>query len=270
VDAADVVVAKQTGRRYYRRLARDVAGQRVVLVVVPQNASEDPRTFYAMENKVWNDLYAAFLADPESKRLLKKYSSRPGCESLVSATPLWKRGAYAPDVNPDPNKEPFFGVEGPQKGRLPVFRVTVTEAHCFAEWLGGRLPSRKQWRKAAGLGEDDRPGPFSGDPDQTEGLAVNLSKGPWPVDQGGRDVSIYGCRQMASNGYEWTRDLPESNPGTSGEIPLEKMNLAPLVVRQGQSYLAGEPLTFQAMAEPGVAKCTEAPFDVSFRVVLEQ
>jgi hypothetical protein len=38
---------------------------------------------------------------------------------------------------------------------------------------------------------------------------------------------------------------------------------------EGQSYLAPEPLTFAAMRELNVKKCTEAYKDVSFRVVLE-
>src|SRR5205807_37161 len=155
---------------------------------------------------------------------------------------------------------------GPLKGRLPVFRVTVTEAHCFAEWLDGRLPTGRQWRKAAGEGEDTRPGPFAGDPRDRKDLAVGLTGGPWPVDRGRRDVSIHGCRQTASNGFEWTRDLDDK----VGEIPLENMTLPRRVYVQGESYLSGEPLTFQAMAMPRVKECTEAPFDVTFRVVLEQ
>jgi formylglycine-generating enzyme required for sulfatase activity len=175
----------------------------------------------------------------------------------------WQKGGWASKSEKTPEDSPF-GVNGPEKGRLPVFRVTVTEAHCFAEWLGGRLPTRRQWRKAAGRDDDDRQGPFDGDPKNTKDLAVNLSEGPWPVDKGQRDVSLYGCRQMASNGFEWTRDLDDNE-----EIPLEQMLSIRRVYTLGQTYLASEPLTFQAMAEPRVQPCTDAVYDISFRVVLE-
>jgi formylglycine-generating enzyme required for sulfatase activity len=241
----------------------------VVLVAVPQTTSADPRTFYAMENKVWNDLYAAFLADPKAERLLKKYAGRPGCDKLVRGD--WRKGGWSSKVSDNPDKEPFFGVEGRSRGRLPVFRVTVTEAHCFAEWLGGRLPTRRQWRKAAGDGEDPRPGPFAGDPRDKNGLAVGpLEDGPWPVDRGERDVSIYGCRQVAGNGEEWTRDLADEQHGEATEVPLNGMKAVREVYTQGQSYLAGEPLTFQAMDTPTSSPCTAARWDVTFRIVLEQ
>jgi len=261
-DATDPPVKDLNGRLYYRRLVREVGGQKVVMVALPQTTSTDPPTFYIMENKVWNDLYAVFVADPKGKELLKKNSSpRQGLAGLVRGE--WRKGGFAPNLNPDPEKEPFFGVEGPLKGRLPVFRVTVTEAHCFAEWLGGRLPTQAQWRKAAGMGEDTRPGPF--DDRDKEDLAVGLKDGPWPVDRGKSDVSIHGCRQMASNGEEWTCDLDNG-----AVVPLLSMLNPPSVFKQGKSYLSKEPLTFEAMAMPRTRDCTTASFETTFRVVLQQ
>jgi hypothetical protein len=262
------LVEDRNGRRYYRCLVRQIGSQKVTLVAIPQTAPTDPPTFYVMENKVHNDFFAVFMADPKSNQLLTRYSSYPGCDRLVRGE--WRKGGYAPTVHPDPNKEPYFGVEGTEKGRLPVFRATVTEAHCFAEWLGGRLPTQEEWWKAAGRGEDSRLAPFDGNTQDKKDLAIGLSGGPWPVDRGNRDVSIHGCRQMASNGKEWTRDLSDKQSGEGQAIPLNKMNLPRQVCVQGQSYLATETLTFKAMDLPDVVLCTEAPFDVTFRVVLEQ
>jgi serine/threonine protein kinase len=249
------------GHYYYSRLVRWVGAEKVVMVLVRQTAPTDPRTFYAMENKVWNNLIATFMADPEAQRLMLRYSSRPGCRQLVRGE--WQKGGFATNA-------PNFGV-GPDKGDLPVFRVRVTEAHCFAEWLGGLLPTRQQWRKAAGWEEGGRLGPFSGDPQNPDGLALGLSDGPKPVSWGQRDVSIYGCRQMASNGYEWTRDLADEGPGGK-TIPLEHMTAARSVVVEGQSYLTAEPLTsFREMADNRISvKCIEAHNDITFRIVLEQ
>jgi formylglycine-generating enzyme required for sulfatase activity len=244
-----------------------VGGQPVVMVVVPQKSSTDPRTFYIMENKVWNDLYAAFVADPASRRLLQKYHDCPGCDQLVRLVQDdWKKGGLAPESN----QKPFFGVDGPEKGMMPVLRVTVTEAHCFAEWeqIGGRLPTRQQWFKAAGLGEDDRLGPYDGKPEDPTDLAINQKNGPWPVNRGNRDLSIHGCRQMASNGQEWTRDVTDP-PGSF--IPLNNVLVIPWVWMVGKSYLADTPLTFKdAQDNPLSAKSNTADFQLTFRVVLEQ
>ncbi len=186
------------------------------MLAIPRSQSDDPPTFYMMENKVWNDLYAQFAADPQFTAIRDKYRKRPGCSQLILDGELWRRGAFVEDPKIgaiDPDKPPFFGVDGP-KGRLPVYRVTATEAYCFAEWLGGNLPTRKQWLKAAGAnepaaaGEAARVGPFAGAADKSD-IAVGLADGPWPVERGERDLSIYGCRQMAGNGREWARDLDD-------------------------------------------------------------
>jgi hypothetical protein len=257
------IYADSLGHSYYRRLVYNVDGQEIVVVLVPQTHDGDPPTFYAMKNKVWNDLYAVFRKDPKADQLLQKYRSCPGCDTLVRDE--WRKGAFA-------RKNLALGVDG--RERLPVFRVTVTEAHCFAEWLGSRLgghqrvllPTRKEWLKAAGYGDDrERSGPFDGDPQDKAGLALGLEDGPWRVEQGERDVSCYGCRQMASNGFEWTRDRTDNGK----EIPLDE-HLLESVFYKGQSYLAHEPLTFKLMQEDRAWDCTEARFDVTFRVVVER
>src|SRR5262249_28727335 len=200
------------------------------------------------------------------RALFEKYSL-PDL-SLVPKEPLWKRGAYVFDPNAagrGPETPPFFGVDGP-KGRLPVFRVTVTQAHCFAEWLGGRWPTRDQWRKAAGADDATRIGPFDGPPEK-EGFAVGLMyEGPWPVDRGDRDVSIHGCRQMAANGKEWTRDLNDGNK----TVPLTGFVREPRAYTMGRSYESGlRPLTFKEMQSEDSQLVTQADYKVSFRVVLE-
>jgi serine/threonine protein kinase len=267
-DAKDLIVDR-SGNRYYRRLVRLVGPKNLVVVAlaVPESGPDDPPTFYILENKVWNDLYAAFMADPKADELLQKYSGRPGCERLVRGD--WRKGGFAYRNNPDPDSEPYYGVEGPLKGRIPVYRVTVTEAHCFAEWMDGRLPTRRQWQKAAGLAEGNTlPGPVEGNSGDKMDLAIGLGGGPWPVDRGNRDVSIYGCRQMGSNGYEWTRELADDQPGRM-DIPLEEMFWPRQVFIQGQSYLAGEPVTFRALRVPRTCSCTGSFFDVGFRIVLD-
>jgi formylglycine-generating enzyme required for sulfatase activity len=168
---------------------------------------------------------------------------------------------------------------GESLGRFPVFRATVTEAHCLAEWMGGRLPSRNQWLRAAGgppFDKDRRPGPFSGDKKDLVDLVPldpkgepSFGLGPWPVDWGKRDVSIHGCRQMATNGKEWTRDTGTS--ASDPTIPLERKNATPEVYVMGGSYTSpSQPLTFVQLQDIASVPCKDARDDVSFRVVLEQ
>jgi formylglycine-generating enzyme required for sulfatase activity len=308
-ESASLVQDRQ-GHEFYQRLKRSVGGQDVVMVAILQKTTADLPTFYAMENKVSNDFYGVFMADPRSEQLFAKYKSRPGCDKLVSpgplafldhddedeldkvlalasaigladsprgpnpfATlaaritgrrlPLWCRGGYAPEASPP---SLFLGFAGP-KGRLPVFRVTPTEAHCFAEWLGGRLPSKRQWLESSGLYDDHKnAGPFEGDINDRAGLAVaSFLIGPRPIDWGPLNVSPRGCRQMAGNGFEWTRDLIDKD----GEIPLEEMRATRQVIYLGQSYLNREPATFESLKEERAKYCTEASYDIGFRVVIE-
>src|SRR5207302_6181679 len=101
---------------------------------------------------------------------------------------------------------------GAASPHLPVFRVTAVEAHRFARWLGGLLPSAKEWDKAAGRFERPaRQGPFKGDWEKIKANETDLGRigvarkksGPLPLDSDTLDVSPFGCRHMSGNGKEW-------------------------------------------------------------------
>ena len=79
-------------------------------------------------------------------------------------------------------------------------------------------------------------------------------------------MSKYLCRQMASNGREWTRSLYF----TTEEIPLKKKLSAPNSVVVSQSYQGKWPLTFEAMKDGDTIKCNDMAPDIGFRVVIEQ
>src|SRR5262249_12413357 len=102
------------GKQYYDKITRQMPnGQLVNLVLIRPQGAGDPRPFYMMETKVWNDLYAEFRkeggpADSASK---------------------WKNDG----------------------GKLPAVGMTVTDAHRFSEWIGGKLPTTQQWDYAAAM-----------------------------------------------------------------------------------------------------------------------
>jgi formylglycine-generating enzyme required for sulfatase activity len=264
VSAADVV-PDMNGRKYYRRLVREVAGQKVVMVLVPRARKADPPTFYIMETKVWNSLYAAFLKDPKAAELFAHHKGKQGCDKVVGGE--WEKGAWVPGRAGGSEN---LGV-GPAQALLPALRMKVTEAHCFAEWLDDsrcRLPSREEYFKAAGLREQKSLEALNGNP---AGLALNLGAvGPWEVKRGDRDVSPFGCRQMLTNGYEWTRTLHDDS---REEIPLEEMKAIRRVYVMGTSYLATEPPTLQTINEVRDADVTSFEIGgevMGFRVVLEE
>ena len=83
-----------------------------------------------------------------------------------------------------------------------------------------------------------------------------------------RDVSRVGCRNMASNGFEWTRDLQFTADQT---IPLPSgVQKTAKVYLMGQDYLESSPLTFNEMRKPKSQNYLETSPHTSFRVVLDR
>ncbi len=248
----------KNGDQFYRRVKRSFGSQEVVAILVPQNSTADPRTFYIMQDKVWNDLYQLFWDDPKGKDLLKEHSSCPGCPVLVKAAEEWKLGATPSGTF----KDQSLGVDGP-RGRAPVYRVTATEAESFAEWMGGRLPTVKQYYRAAGSSGSQPPGVLSGDPHD---LAIGLRTGPWTVDQWGRDEIPLGIHQLVTNGKEFTRSMLDGDD----ELPLGQMTAVRYVRIVGRSYANTDLPTVANLTALDSIKCTDNSPEVSFRVVLER
>jgi hypothetical protein len=250
-------------KRYWKRLTRRYGDQPVTLLAIPKTNAGDPDTFYIMEDKVWNDLFKAVMEDPEAQKRLKErvrdsgLTEKPGFPNSIQLG-QWRRGATADGRD--------LGIDG-DRGKLPVMRVTVLEALVFADRLGGKLPTLKQWFKAAGKGEGNRKGPFAEDPQKPghfDDIAVGLAAtGPWPVGKAERDRSVYGCRDMAGNGNEWTRDLTDGR-----EVPVEVKAVMPQVFLTGKSYLDVDPLEFTD--PPAVADYNKTEHYYGFRIVLEE
>src|SRR5262249_55581453 len=142
----------------------------------------------------------------------------------------WKdEGALA---NGEPTKDKF-----PQH---PVMNVTVYDAWQFAHWLGGNLPSVAEWNKASGYYEDKEKrgeGPFISAWKKGE-IAVDRGlEGPMPVGTASKDISVFKIRDMAGNGFEWTRDLYDNSNGEA--VPLSrKPQEDDFVTLRGRRYSA--------------------------------
>jgi hypothetical protein len=243
--AGDALVADDKGVLYYQRIARRLNdGQQVLFVLVPwkgdkehQGRKTEPGTFYISQDKISVGLFRTFAAQQPGK----------------ATTAEWKRSGSG--------------------DQMPVLGVTVEEAYAFASWLKGNLPTLEQWDKAAGLYEQPRgEGPYRGSweaavkPD----VDVNL-QGPRPVGAAADDVSPFGCRDMAGNGYEWTRTLTLGK----GLVPVRHPVTGLLdysVHLRGQGFKEDRPLTYADMEDEAVFpsesyKRTQP--NIGFRVVIE-
>jgi serine/threonine protein kinase len=229
--------------RYYQRIARRIGNQRVEMIVLPRlgemlaERKSDLDTYYIMEHKVSVGLFKAFAeANPTND--------------------AWRK--FAAD------------------DRLPVRSVSVLDAHRFAQWLGGRLPTVDQWDKAAGLyrakGEKGE-GPYRGQwvwhDERLKRLRIGVGKlqGPLLPSETEDDLGPFGCRDMAGNGYEWTRNLHEDNEF----VPVDNPNGSESVRLRGRSFDRMAPLKY---ADVENNLCGEMPYsfvrdDIGFRIVLE-
>jgi hypothetical protein len=234
-------VVDAAGRRLYDRIDVTRFGQPLRFLLVPRGRPDDPPPYYVSETEV---PFALFRAVAES----------PGYGERAAKLPPAQKG-LAPKA--------WAALAGGD-GRLPARGVSVTEAHWCAELLGGRLPSVEQWKKAAGAFEAEKgPGPYR-EPFGPGEIACGL-RAPLPVGTAVKDVSPFGCRDMAGNVSEWTRTLTGG-----GSLPRAEPEDTDTVVILGHSYLNATPYRFAA--EPQAAPYrpdADETLLIGVRVVLE-
>ena len=91
-----------------------------------------------------------------------------------------------------------------------------------------------------------------------------------PVGEAADDVSIFGCRDMAGNGFEWTRSAADNEAEL---VPFENSKWKNRVSLRGMTYFYQSPFRFSdspikryrflgTQCEPG------SWADVGFRVVV--
>ncbi len=234
------------------------------------------KPFYLMTNKVWNALFAEFAENPDRSKLLDEPT-------------FWRTGA----ITVNDYDEKFLGVKDDAVQMFPVFQVSIFEAKHFAQWLGGHLPSILQWEAAAkrGMQDQNRKGPYDPSFDLEHldrenpadcGIAISREKfGPLPVGTARFDQTPDGIRDLAGNGYEWTRsvtaDYSSTDKGDAQNIESIDASSASQFVGfiGGMSYQDGRPDEFSQESPLGVLSLEPGAWQhgremVTFRVVMDQ
>ncbi|MDZ7261470.1 MAG: SUMF1/EgtB/PvdO family nonheme iron enzyme [candidate division KSB1 bacterium] len=90
------------------------------------------------------------------------------------------------------------------KAHHPVVHITWYDAMLYAKWAGKRLPTEKEWEKAAGY-EEGLNYPWGNEFDSQKCNSIESGLvDTTPVDKYPEGKSPYGCYDMAGNVWEWT------------------------------------------------------------------
>ena len=288
------------GKLHYRRIECRLGAPSNLMVrfrYIPWT-ERGKSSFYIMEDKVSNALYAEFArqnpgavsgsrwrlgarrtdptypaAIPQTMALL--FATLPGAPNFqaLQATETDLQSRF---VQPHWPQAGDFGASDPS---WPVLRVDVQEAMKCAEWLGGLLPSVEQWDKAAGRFEKNAgKGPFREDYKPGEIAVGRGDLGPMPVGTAAADVSVFGIRDMSGNGWEWTRSVLRA--GEMSEVMgARNVPIDAAVTLRGRDFSNEDPLDFASLEDGGLHiafwqgvpdRTRSSPYEsrIGFRVVL--
>lgn len=173
--------------------------------------------------------YAEFLADLESN---------PGkAKALRHPDQPEEKVDYIPEKWDQIHAEAMKGGKfiGPVDPNCPVVGVDWWDAHAYAKWSGGRLPTEQEWEKAARgrsgnvfpWGNEVVPANFNSglDHEKSESTAEGAIDGfkYWcPVDAIPADESRYGVVGLAGNVSEWTATWDAHPDSPDKRVPLKR------------------------------------------------
>ena len=165
--------------------------------------------------------------------------------------------------------------------RLPVVNLTWNDAHAYAVWAGGRLPTEAEWEFAASSRGQERRYPWGAAPPQCDRVDAVIDGGPCHGQgtsvpcEGRLSTTAQGVCDLAGNVWEFTADhgfvdysqTPDN--GSAARVPLG--SVSSWIIRGGG---------FRDVCDPTAPTCPpllvttraaladgEGRIDVGFRVV---
>jgi formylglycine-generating enzyme required for sulfatase activity len=246
--------------KYYNRIVVTRGGCEAIFCLV-----NDPPAFYIMRDKVTNKQFRAALKDADFETLLRKYkeAAQKDDDTVEVVRREWDKGGQKGAGRT------LVDVGWEKHDDFPVFRVTPTEAACFAIWLGGALPSTEEWDRADGFSKQrSSKSKFTGKLPPI-GFAVNrTADGPMPVGAAFEDVNKIGVRDMNGNGKEWTRTLESGDPRT---VPIETPPFSGDVLLRGVRYTSMVGSIKEIVSDRGsLGYGAVADPEIGFRVMLRK
>ncbi len=193
----------------------------------------DLPTYYISRFEVTNAEYRKFLKETRGKH-------GPWCHSKE---PKDKKD-HIPEFWDNPN----FNQDD-----QPVVGVDWYDAYAYVTWAGKKLPSSKQWEKAA-RGTDGRYYPWGNtfDPTILDENERELSA-PLPINKHTKDKSPFGVINMAGNVSEWIDDIDElglgSFCGSAYSEPVSSITSLTFFCRPGDPTFSSERLGFRYVTD---------------------
>ena len=153
-----------------------------------------------------------------------------------------------------------------QHDSLPVTGISWQYANAYCHWRGKRLPTEREWEKAA-RGTDGREFPWGNKWDTqlaNTGDDSDWENGIAPVGSYPRNRSPYGAYDMAGNVWEWVVDWYQPYPGSTFKSEYFGKKLK--VIRGGSGGIGHYALSyFFRTATRQFAEPEMAGEDVGFR-----